>query len=320
MDTMRTRKRQDMRERLCGVLHKGNGRAGHAFNFLLVIFILLSAAIVPLSFFPTFGPYIAVVHGLEAVIVTVFTIEYLLRIYSAPSRARYIFSFFGMVDLLSIIPFYAGIFGMEWIRVLRLLRLLKLAEIEAAAQHDEGDILRRGVGLVEGEQVEHIITKSPVVLFLGVIPPLIAMTVGIGLFLLTQGHLVGIVLMTCLLLFALIFLWKAWLDFSYDVIYVTNLRLIFQNQHLLGRSINQVQYSAITNVKPFYPGSLSYILRYGTLVIDTAADAPGQISLDMVRRHEQAAHIIMRKCFATPFSGAPGARQAAPSDPPAAHP
>ncbi len=329
MDMSRHQKRQQMRLFLWNVLHHGRGRIGHAFNFFLVVLILISAALVPVEFFPTFGPYTVGIHILEAMIVGIFTVEYLLRIYAAPKRLRYVFSFFGIVDLLSIIPFYAGIFGTESIRVLRLIRLFKLAEIEAAAENDEADAMQRGMRLVEGETVEYVVTKSPVVLFLGVIPPLIALTFGIGILLLTQGNIIGIALALGLFLFAFIFLWKAWLDFSYDVLYVTNFRLIFQNQHLLGRSINQVQYAAITNVKPFYPSSLSYLLRYGTLVIDTAAETPGQISIDMVRRHEHAAHIIMQKSFAhqrngsaPPLNGTPPppAPPAAAADPSAPRP
>lgn len=309
--TLRHAKRQQTRTLLWAVFHHGRGRTGHAFNFLLVILILISAALVPVEYFPTFGPYTVGIHILEAVIIGIFTLEYLLRIYAAPQRLRYIFSFFGLVDLVSIIPFYVGIFGIEAIRLLRLIRLFKLAEIESAAENEEADAMQRGMQLVEGETVEYVVTKSPVVLFLGVIPPLIALTFGIGLLLLSQGNVIGIALAISLFLFALIFLWKAWLDFSYDVLYVTNLRLIFQNQHMLGRSINQVQYAAITNIKPFYPSSLSYILRYGTLIIDTAAETPGQIMIDMVRRHEHAAHVIMQKSFAAqqlngtrpPFNG-----------------
>ncbi len=313
-------KRRHIRIILWDVLHNGKGRAGHAFNFLLIIFILISVALVPLEYFPTFGSFTTGAHILEAVIIGIFTMEYLLRIYAAPRRLQYIFSFFGIVDLLSIIPFYAGIFGTEAIRVLRLLRLFKLAEIEAAAENDEADAMQRGMQLVEGESVAYIVTKSPVVLFLGVIPPLFALTFGIGLLLITQGNIIGLALSVGLFLFAFIFLWKTWLDFSYDVLYVTNYRLIFQNQHLLGRSINQVQFSAITNVKPFYPSSMSYILRYGSLVIDTAAEHPGQIRLDMVRRHEQAAQVIMQRCFAPKINDVPAAPPATATDPSAPRP
>lgn len=297
MDIPAPQKRLINRQQLWSVLHEGKGRTGHAYNFLLVILILISLAIIPLEFLPGYKKFDEVIHVIEAVIIALFTLEYLLRIYAAPNRLRYIFSFFGIVDLLSIVPFYSGLFGTEYIRVLRVIRLLKVTEIEAAAQTDEEVTMQRDMGLGEGEKVEYIVTRSPVTLLFGMLPPIVAVTFGLGILLMFEGY-IGIAVAATLFLFAVIFLWKAWLDFSYDVIYVTNQRLIFQNQHLLGRSINQVSYPSITNVKPFYPGPLSYIFRFGSLVIDTAAEHPGQIGLHMVRKHEKAAHVIMQKMYA----------------------
>lgn len=297
-------KRQLLREQLWSIMHDGRGRYGHAFNFGLVVLILISVSIIPLEFLPQFSRFEQFVLIVESVVVALFTAEYALRIYAAPNRLRYIFSFFGIVDLLSIMPFYAGIFGTEYIRALRLVRLFKLAEIEPAAQREEIRTMKRTIGLSEGEHVEHVVTKSPIILVFGVIPPLIALVFGFVILLMFEG-VIGLAIAIVLFLFALVFLWKAWLDYSYDVIYVTNYRLIFQNQHILGRSINQVNYPSITNVKPFYPGPISYILRYGSLVIDTAAEHPGQIGLHAVRKHEEAAHLIMHKCLDAQKNGKP---------------
>lgn len=302
MSTVQNDKNRQLREQLWLIMHDGRGQAGHAFNFGLVIVILLSVSIIPLEFLPQFSQFDPFFLIAESIIVALFTVEYLLRIYAAPRRLRYVFSFFGIVDLLSIMPFYAGIFGTEYIRALRLIRLFKLVEIEPAAERQEPVYRARGMGLIEGEHVEHVVSKSPIVLLFGAIPPLVAFSFAFVILVTVTGP-VGLSIALVLIVFGLIFLWKSWLDYSYDVIYVTNFRLIFQNQHILGRSINQVNYPAITNVKPFYPNPLSYILRYGSLVIDTAAEHPGQIGLHAVRRHEQAAHIIMQKCFAAQKNG-----------------
>ena len=58
-----------------------------------------------------------------------------------------------------------------------------------------------------------------------------------------------------------------------------------------------MNYHTITNVKPYYPSIISYILRYGDLVVETPAAEQGHVALRCVYRHEHAAHIIMRKCF-----------------------
>lgn len=68
---------------------------------------------------------------LEWVFTILFTIEYLLRIYASKNPLRYIFSFFGLVDLLSIVPTYLGLLipGSGYGRVLRILRLLRIFRI-----------------------------------------------------------------------------------------------------------------------------------------------------------------------------------------------
>lgn len=74
----------------------------------------------------------------EAISVMVFTLEYLVRVYSASPRRDYVFSFFGLIDLLSIIPFYAGLSvdarSIRLFRILRLFRIFKLVRYSAAAR------------------------------------------------------------------------------------------------------------------------------------------------------------------------------------------
>jgi hypothetical protein len=289
-------RQRDFRQKLWAVLHEGKGPSGHAYNFLLILLVLISTAIVPLEFFAYNDHFDQVVLVLETMIVSVFATEYILRIYSAPNRMRYLFSAFGIIDLLSILPFYSSLFGTPYIRLLRLVRLLKLTEIDAAAETDEELKMQREMGLVGGENVEYIVTKTPIILLFGSLPSIFAITFGLVVLIEPTGY-IGIGLAVILFSFAIMFLWKVWLDFSYDVIYVTNYRLILQNQHLLGRSSNQVSFTSVTNVKPFHHSLIGYILRYGSLMIDTAADSTGAIKLDFVRRHEKAARIIMQKCF-----------------------
>lgn len=283
------------RQRIWSVMHLGRGRLGRAFNAALSFLIVLSVALIPLEWIDGFEEFLAVIHVIEAGIVGVFTIEYFMRIYSAPRRWKYIFSFWGIIDLLSIAPFYAGVFGTDYVRILRLVRFFKLGEVEPSAHSDQGRSLERGIGLLPGETIEHVATKHPLVLLLGCVPCVVAITAAFSTFIATEGNPIGIAIGVALLLFSFVLFWRTWLDYSYDVIYITNMRLVFQNQHLLGRSANQVGYGSITNVKPQYAGLFSYVFRYGTLIVDTAAEHPGQIGMTMVRRHEKAAHAIMRQ-------------------------
>lgn len=67
---------------------------------------------------------------LEMLTVSIFTIEYILRIFVAEKKAGFIFSFYGLVDLVAILPFYisAGI-DLRAVRIFRLLRLVRILKL-----------------------------------------------------------------------------------------------------------------------------------------------------------------------------------------------
>lgn len=72
----------------------------------------------------------------EMATVAIFTIEYILRLFYSEHKLKFVFSFFGVIDLLAILPFYIGI-GLDLrsirsFRLLRLVRILKLARYNAA--------------------------------------------------------------------------------------------------------------------------------------------------------------------------------------------
>ena len=75
-------------------------------------------------------------HIFEAVSVGIFTVEYLVRLILSRPRRSYVFSFFGMVDLLAVLPFYFALGidlrSLRVFRLLRLFRLLKLARYSSA--------------------------------------------------------------------------------------------------------------------------------------------------------------------------------------------
>jgi voltage-gated potassium channel len=68
--------------------------------------------------------------------VIIFTLEYLMRLWTAENRWRFVFSFYGLVDLLAILPFYVSsaldLRGVRVLRLLRLFRILKLARYNRA--------------------------------------------------------------------------------------------------------------------------------------------------------------------------------------------
>jgi voltage-gated potassium channel len=111
----------------------------HGRNFSLAIqaLILLSLVTFTLDTLPGLDAATKLtLRIIEYVTVGIFTIEYLLRIYVAKSKLRFAFSFYGLVDLLAILPFYVStsidLRAVRAFRFLRLLRILKLVRYNAA--------------------------------------------------------------------------------------------------------------------------------------------------------------------------------------------
>ena len=108
---------------------------GKLFDIALICCILFSVAAVLLdSVASIHDSYGSILFRLEWLFTILFTLEYALRLYSSPKPRTYIFSFYGIVDLLSILPTYiAFIFPsaiylivIRIMRVLRIFRILKL--------------------------------------------------------------------------------------------------------------------------------------------------------------------------------------------------
>jgi voltage-gated potassium channel len=71
-----------------------------------------------------------VLRGIEVVVTLLFTAEYLLRLYSAERPLRFVLSFWGIVDVLSILPFYLSLtINLQSLRILRLLRLFRVLKL-----------------------------------------------------------------------------------------------------------------------------------------------------------------------------------------------
>jgi phosphoserine phosphatase RsbU/P len=108
-----------------------DGRYARGFDNLILALIVLSVASVGLETIPGLPAWaIRALRLSEIAIVAVFSLEYLLRVVAAKEKLRFILSFAGLVDLLSIAPFYLAGFDSRWLRTLRLLRLLRVLKLQ----------------------------------------------------------------------------------------------------------------------------------------------------------------------------------------------
>lgn len=133
------------RDRLNSVIFHSDTRAGRRFDLILLVLILLSILTIIIESTRTYRQeYGATLRAMEWVFTILFTIEYILRVYSSWNRLSYIFSFYGMIDLLSIIPTYLSLFlpGFQYALVIRSLRLLRVFRILKLTRFlNEGNVL-----------------------------------------------------------------------------------------------------------------------------------------------------------------------------------
>lgn len=120
------------KSKLHEIIYEADTPAGKLFDILLLITILASIIVVMLESVPTIGAkYNEAIDIAEWIFTLLFTIEYFLRIISIKSPRKYIFSYYGIVDLLATIPKYLSLFivGSHAFIVLRALRLLRVFTI-----------------------------------------------------------------------------------------------------------------------------------------------------------------------------------------------
>jgi voltage-gated potassium channel len=114
------------------IIYGTSTKAGRYFDLILLGIILLSVLLVMMETVTEFDfKYHSQLVFLEWVITGFFTIEYLLRILSINKPWKYIFSFYGIIDLLAILPMYLSFFfvGTSILSVVRSFRLLRLFKI-----------------------------------------------------------------------------------------------------------------------------------------------------------------------------------------------
>ena len=142
-----------IQKRTSQLLSKGNvaDKPSQYVDMILFILIVLNIAAVCLESVKHIGnEYKVAFNAFEFFSVLIFSIEYVLRVWSAPARndlgnstniikrMKYIFSFTGLIDFLaiipSILPYFFGGLDLRWLRVLRLLRLLKISNYSSALE------------------------------------------------------------------------------------------------------------------------------------------------------------------------------------------
>jgi len=124
-------------ERLKSFVEHPETAGGRAFDIFIQTMVVISVIAYSVETLPNLDSGIRLfLDGLEVFTVAVFTVEYSLRLLVAKPKREYVFSFFGLIDLCAILPYYfslgVDLRSLRVVRLIRIVRLLKLARYNSA--------------------------------------------------------------------------------------------------------------------------------------------------------------------------------------------
>lgn len=122
---------------LTQLVHEHDTRAGRVFDLVVLALVFYSIITLSIETLPNLpDSAVTFLFYSEIVVTILFTIEYFLRIVTARKKLGYIFSFYGLIDLLAILPFYLALGvdmrGIRAFRIFRVFRVLKLVRYSKA--------------------------------------------------------------------------------------------------------------------------------------------------------------------------------------------
>ncbi len=125
--------KKSLKLKLYEIVFEADTPQGKAFDIILLISILFSILIVMLESVDSYNQkFSSFFNSIEWFFTIIFTIEYILRIIIVNKKSKYIFSFYGIIDLLTILPFFIGLFlpfGAKSLAIIRSFRLLRVFRI-----------------------------------------------------------------------------------------------------------------------------------------------------------------------------------------------
>ena len=137
------------RKKLHDIIFEADTSKGKLFDVILLWAIVLSVGVVMLESVPGIkAEYGSLLRYIEYFFTGLFTLEYILRIIAVKRKSGYIFSFYGVIDLLAILPtflelFIPGATSLMVIRVLRLLRVIRVLKLVSFIQ--EASVLKNAL-------------------------------------------------------------------------------------------------------------------------------------------------------------------------------
>ncbi len=137
------------RQKLFEIIFEADTPAGKWFDLILIVCILLSVIVVMLdSVSSVRTKHGQILYAVEWFFTILFTVEYVLRLLCVGRPIRYALSFFGIIDLLAILPTYMSLifFGSRYLVVVRILRVLRIFRVLKLGHHTkEAVVLKKAL-------------------------------------------------------------------------------------------------------------------------------------------------------------------------------
>ena len=145
---------QKIKKKIFNIIQIGNKNdvPSTLFDYGIIIVIALNLFATLFSTFEAAKPYSGLIDAMETVTVVIFTVEYVLRLWTSDNLYpdspkgvalfRYVFSFYGLIELFTFLPFYLPFFfpaGAVAFRMFRVIRILRLFKINA--QYDAFNVI-----------------------------------------------------------------------------------------------------------------------------------------------------------------------------------
>ncbi|MGM0943670.1 MAG: ion transporter [Bacteroidota bacterium] len=159
------------KKRLAHIVFESDDRASRTFDVVLLILIFGSVIVAVLDSVADLRmDYGALFYKLELLFTLLFTVEYILRIWLTSKTYKYVTSFYGIVDLLAILPVYLSFFiaNVQLLTVVRALRLLRVIRILKLGRYlAEADFIRKSLRASMAKIQIFLFTVLTVVLIMG---------------------------------------------------------------------------------------------------------------------------------------------------------
>lgn len=159
------------KQKIHQIIFGAETKLGKLFDVVLIAVICLSVLVVVLESVTSIKlGYKNFFYTIEWFFTIFFSIEYILRVYSVEKKKDYVFSFYGVVDFLAILPSYIGLYmvGMESLMVIRAVRLLRIFRLFKLTHYvGESEILMNALKASRHKITVFLFTIFTIVLSVG---------------------------------------------------------------------------------------------------------------------------------------------------------